>query len=178
MQSKVIDINSAVTVYRTNLIRAIENQDRHMAEVSIFGLNSLLDPVNAMIFDDRGYQDEAKGTKYVKCQKCEKTTEYEPNVIKSSGYHRLSGERWDSEYVVCNQKSCGVKIPVNSYHDLITVKKTTEKCQYLPEKPKILDNCSESLNIGRFWSWALVCSTGLERAHALQRIEISNQEDF
>jgi len=178
MQSRVIDINSACSVWRGKLIQAIEEQDVPLASLAVLALNNLLDPSNRLVFENDGYFRETEGTKMAICPNCDEKTEYENNVKKQSGYHRFSGQRWISNYLYCSNKKCGQRITVNSVNDLIIDRDIVSQRKFLPEKPTVTNSYSQAVNSSQYWTWASICASELEKAHALQRIEVSERDDY
>jgi len=174
MQSKVIDINTAVMTYRSALMRAIYDENKLGSITCIKALNNLLPAERRFIFDSLEYETERKSKKIVKCKKCKNNIDIENRIKQEAVYSEYSSMVLVTKYITCDK--CENKQSVHS-GDIDDMHVMTKKLHFLPDIQTMSSVFENSLRQGEFWKNISLCQIELEKRHTDYRHELPRQDD-
>jgi len=174
MQSKVIDINTAVMTYRSALMRAIYDENKLGAITCVKALNNLLPTERRFIFDSLEYESERRSKKIVRCKSCKNNIDLERLERHEAVYSRYTSSVLIAKYVICDK--CKNKQFVHP-DDIDNMHIMTKKLLFLPSLQTMSSVFENSLQSGQFWKNIALCQTELEKRHTDYRHELPRQDD-
>lgn len=179
MQSLVMDVNAALTVYRNNFLAARRARDSAMCETAIYGSNALLEPEYRLIFDTQAHEAAGYLSYVIQCARCGRTTTLSKDRIKCDVIDTIAGSVL-FKYVECMQtvrgKRCGNFIELNPRNIIEEVNDDLDSV-YAPEMPKANSIFDRVYAYGAYWKWVDETWTLLEKQHQKLRSSVSAKDE-
>jgi len=168
MQSKMIDVNTAVMLYRSKIISAMEEGNKPLAKFILTAMNNLLPQDYMFVWDTDEAKIEREGLKQIACKSCNNSIilNHENEVKNTSAWSEYNHTVVLSQYIICDK--CNNSQSVHP-GDIDTMYKIQERTRFLAESPSIDSLFDNSLMNNEYWSWVRTTLAEIERRHTEYR---------
>ena len=184
-QSKVIDVNTQVTLATNNYWAARASRNRSITENCINVANAMLDKKHRFTFDTEGYDSIEHTIHHACCYKCNVCTRvkitddnvkrkpHPTNPVSHLATHTLQWYNY-VECTVCSEEIILTDdtIEETANHDITD----SLENHFLPEPPQINNILDHVVYSSKYWAWTDLVWAALMKRHQHQREAASNDD--